>query len=69
MKIKGSTGGISRTLLLHYAALAVQALGAALEVWHQVLTPVHYAMLATAVGIGQSMLGAYVRTKTTGPLK
>lgn len=69
MKVKGSTGGVSRTLLLHYAALAVQGAAGALQYWNQALSPVHYAMLATFIGMGQSMLGVYLRGKTTGPLQ
>jgi len=69
MKIKGSTGGISRTMLLHMVALAVQSLLGSLELWKDIMPPVAYVGVATVLGMAHAILGMYYRTQTDSPLQ
>lgn len=68
MKLKGSKGTISRTLMFQAAMGVVDTVLASVQVLDHILTPTHFALVFLALSIAQKLGNMYLRTITTGPL-
>ena len=72
MKIRGSDGGISKTLIYNFirpVAVGIGFLVGTLPTFQAAFGPKEYLMISFALVVIDSALGAWLRSKTTGPLK
>ena len=68
MKLKGSSGTISKTLIANWIFGATQAALGMLQLIQGVLTPEQYIIVAMAITGTHTAVGNWIRAHTTGPL-
>ena len=68
MKIKGSTGKVSRTIIFNSMMIVIDVLVANIQLFNEVLTPTQFAITFVVLGIAQKLGNVYLRTQTTKPL-
>lgn len=68
MRLKGSTGKLSKTLVANWIFGATQAALGMLQLIQGVLTPEQYIIVAMAITGTHAAVGNWIRTHTTGPL-
>lgn len=69
MKLNGTTGKTSRTLIAHAVFGAAQAALGMLQILQGLMTPETYVVVVMAITGVHSAIGWWLRTKTTTPLQ